>query len=127
MASPAAVKKVRTRTRTLAHLSVPALHPPPSRGGLLRVDVPCRTVPAQVLVPIAAGSEPAEAFVPIAVLRRAGADVTVAAAGAGTGLRVHAMYGVTVVADFSVADCADASYDLVVLPVRTRRQPETPL
>jgi protein deglycase len=85
----------------------------------------CRTVPAQVLVPIAAGSEPAEAFVPIAVLRRAGADVTVAAAGAGTGLRVHAMYGVTVVADASVADCADASYDLVVLPVRTRRQPET--
>lgn len=70
----------------------------------------------KVLVPIAAGSEPAEAFVPIAVLRRAGADVTVAAAGAGTGLRVHAMYGVTVVADFSVADCADASYDLVVLP-----------
>jgi len=81
----------------------------------------CRA--AQVLVPITAGSEPVEAFVPIAVLRRAGADVTVAAAGAGAGagLRVHAMYGVTVVADASVADCADASYDLVALPVRTRR------
>ncbi|EES02250.1 hypothetical protein BDA96_03G019700 [Sorghum bicolor] len=69
-----------------------------------------------VLVPITAGSEPVEAFVPIAVLRRAGADVTVAAAGAGAGLRVHAMYGVTVVADANVADCADASYDLVALP-----------
>lgn len=77
----------------------------------------CR--PAQVLFPITEGSEPVEAFVPIAVLRRAGADVTVAAAGAGAdGLRVHAMYGVTVVADASVADCADASYDLVALPVR---------
>jgi len=70
-----------------------------------------------VLVPIAAGSEPVEATVPIDVLRRAGADVTVAAAGGG-GLLVDAMYGVKIVADASVADCADASYDLVALPVR---------
>ncbi|PUZ58683.1 hypothetical protein GQ55_5G527300 [Panicum hallii var. hallii] len=69
----------------------------------------------KVLVPIAAGSEPVEATVPIDVLRRAGADVTVAAAGGG-GLLVDAMYGVKIVADASVADCADASYDLVALP-----------
>ena len=68
-------------------------------------------------MPIAAGSEPVEATVPIDVLRRAGADVTVAAAGGG-GLLVDAMYGVKIVADASVADCADASYDLVALPVR---------
>lgn len=67
----------------------------------------------KVLVPIAAGSEPVEATVPIDVLRRAGAHVTVAAAG---GLLVHAMYGVKIVADATVADCADASYDLVALP-----------
>ena len=75
----------------------------------------CRCRAAQVLVPIAAGSEPVEATVPIDVLRRAGAHVTVAAAG---GLLVHAMYGVKIVADATVADCADASYDLVALPVR---------
>ncbi|KAJ1282013.1 hypothetical protein BS78_03G017600 [Paspalum vaginatum] len=70
----------------------------------------------KVLVPVAAGSEPVEASVPIDVLRRAGAHVTVAAAGAaGGGLLVEAMYGVKVVADADVADCADASYDLVVL------------
>ncbi|WVZ72806.1 hypothetical protein U9M48_021208 [Paspalum notatum var. saurae] len=69
----------------------------------------------QVLVPITAGSEPVEASVPIDVLRRAGAHVTVAAAAAGAGLLVEAMYGVKIVADANVADCADASYDLVVL------------
>jgi 4-methyl-5(b-hydroxyethyl)-thiazole monophosphate biosynthesis len=73
-----------------------------------------------VLLPITAGSEPVELAVPIDVLRRAGADVTVAAAGvAGGGLLVEVMYGVKIVADADVADCADASYDLVALPVRT--------
>ncbi|KAG2594867.1 hypothetical protein PVAP13_5KG027800 [Panicum virgatum] len=73
----------------------------------------CRCRAAQVLVPIAAGSEPVEATVPIDVLRRAGAHVTIAATG---GLLVHAMYGVKIGADATVADCADASYDLVALP-----------
>jgi 4-methyl-5(b-hydroxyethyl)-thiazole monophosphate biosynthesis len=73
-----------------------------------------------VLLPITAGSEPVELAVPIDVLRRAGADVTVAAAGGGGGgLLVEVMYGVKIVADADVADCADASYDLVALPVRT--------
>ncbi|KAG2586172.1 hypothetical protein PVAP13_5NG099700 [Panicum virgatum] len=69
----------------------------------------------KVLVPIAAGSEPVEATIPIDVLRRAGADVTIAAASGG-GLLVDAMYGVKIVADASIADCADTSYDLVALP-----------
>ena len=84
-----------------------------THGGVGARRSRCRA--AQVLVPIAAGSEPVEATVPIDVLRRAGAHVTVAAAG---GLLVHAMYGVKIVADATVADCADASYDLVALPVR---------
>ncbi|XP_004968631.1 protein DJ-1 homolog A [Setaria italica] len=70
----------------------------------------------KVLVPITAGTEPVEASVPIDVLRRAGADVTVAAAGGADGLLVEVMYGVKIVADANVADCADASYDLVALP-----------
>ncbi|KAL6626966.1 hypothetical protein ACP70R_030692 [Stipagrostis hirtigluma subsp. patula] len=68
----------------------------------------------KVLVPIAAGSEPVEASVPVDILRRAGADVTVASAGGA--LLVEAMHGVRIVADALVADCAAASYDLVVLP-----------
>ncbi|TVU22880.1 hypothetical protein EJB05_32601 [Eragrostis curvula] len=68
----------------------------------------------KVLVPIAAGSEPVEGSVPVDILRRAGADVTVASAG--DDLLVEVMYGVKIVADALVADCADASYDLVVLP-----------
>ncbi|CAL4958988.1 unnamed protein product [Urochloa decumbens] len=74
----------------------------------------------KVLVPITAGTEPVEACVPIDVLRRAGADVTVAAADGGDAddglLVVEVMYGVKIVADATVADCADASYDLVALP-----------
>uniref|UniRef100_A0A0A9H315 DJ-1/PfpI domain-containing protein n=1 Tax=Arundo donax TaxID=35708 RepID=A0A0A9H315_ARUDO len=81
-------------------------HPSPSMASAAPVK--------KVLVPIAAGSEPVEACVPIDILRRAGADVTVASAG--DALLVEAMYGVKVVADALVADCADASYELVVLP-----------
>uniref|UniRef100_A0ACD5VUU4 Uncharacterized protein n=1 Tax=Avena sativa TaxID=4498 RepID=A0ACD5VUU4_AVESA len=68
----------------------------------------------QVLVPIVAGTEPVEASVPIDILRRAGADVTVASAG--DALLVETMYGVKILADALVADCAAASYDLIVLP-----------
>jgi 4-methyl-5(b-hydroxyethyl)-thiazole monophosphate biosynthesis len=70
----------------------------------------------QVLVPIVAGTEPVEASVPIDILRRAGADVTVASAG--DALLVEIMYGVKIIADALVADCSAASYDLIVLPVR---------
>nr|CAB3475763.1 unnamed protein product [Digitaria exilis] len=69
----------------------------------------------KVLVPITVGTEPVEASIPIDILRRAGADVTVAAAGVD-GLLVAAMYGVNIVADANVADCADVSYDLIALP-----------
>lgn len=73
-----------------------------------------------MLVPIVAGTEPVEAAVPIDVLRRAGADVTVASADDGE-LVVEVMYGVRIVADALVAggDCAAAHFDLIVLPVRT--------
>uniref|UniRef100_J3KXN9 DJ-1/PfpI domain-containing protein n=1 Tax=Oryza brachyantha TaxID=4533 RepID=J3KXN9_ORYBR len=78
----------------------------------------------KVLVPIVAGTEPVEATVPIDVLRRAGAHVTVASADGFGGLVVEAMYGGRIVAAALVApaaaddvdDSAAARFDLIVLP-----------
>ena len=66
-----------------------------------------------VLVPIADGTEEIEAVTVIDVMRRAGADVTVAAADR---LEVTASRGVKLVADCLLADCVDKQWDLVAVP-----------
>jgi 4-methyl-5(b-hydroxyethyl)-thiazole monophosphate biosynthesis len=66
-----------------------------------------------VLVPIADGTEEIEAVTIIDVLRRAGADVTVASVG---DLQVTAARRVRLVADCLIGQCVDRDYDLVVLP-----------
>lgn len=66
-----------------------------------------------VLVPVADGTEEIEAVTMIDVLRRAGAEVTVASVG---DLQITASRGVKLVADTQIADCVDKTYDLVVLP-----------
>jgi 4-methyl-5(b-hydroxyethyl)-thiazole monophosphate biosynthesis len=71
------------------------------------------TMAAQVLVPVADGSEEIEAVTIIDVLRRAGADVTVASVD---GLQITASRGVKLVADCLIGDCRERDYDLVVLP-----------
>ncbi|GAY68920.1 hypothetical protein CUMW_267950 [Citrus unshiu] len=68
----------------------------------------------KVLVPVANGSEPIEAVIMIDVLRRSGADVTVASVEKQ--LRVDACHGVKIVADALVSDCHDAVFDLIALP-----------
>ncbi|OAY85855.1 Protein DJ- B [Ananas comosus] len=68
----------------------------------------------KVLVPIANGTEPMEAVIIIDVLRRSGADVTVASVEKD--LRVDACWGVKLVADALVADCAGSAFDLISLP-----------
>lgn len=68
-----------------------------------------------MLVPIANASEPLEAVISIDVLRRAGADVTVASVEKQ--LRVDACHGMKIVADALISDCADAVFDLISLPV----------
>jgi len=70
-------------------------------------------MPKKVLVPIADGIEEIEAVCIIDTLRRAGADVTVA--GVGTP-QVTASRGVKLVADATLTDCADVTYDAIVLP-----------
>ena len=67
----------------------------------------------KVLVPIADGIEEIEAVCIIDVLRRAGADVTVASVGK---LQVTASRGVNLVADELISQCADKTYDLIALP-----------
>jgi 4-methyl-5(b-hydroxyethyl)-thiazole monophosphate biosynthesis len=66
-----------------------------------------------VLVPIADGIEEIEAVTIIDVLRRAGAEVTVASVGE---LQITASRGVKLVADAQIADCRQQTYDLVALP-----------
>jgi 4-methyl-5(b-hydroxyethyl)-thiazole monophosphate biosynthesis len=67
----------------------------------------------QVLVPIADGSEEIEAVCIIDVLRRAGAEVTVASVDS---LQVTASRGVRLVADTLIRECSGKTYDLVALP-----------
>ncbi|KAF5478572.1 hypothetical protein F2P56_005120 [Juglans regia] len=68
----------------------------------------------KVLVPIANGTEPMEAVITIDVLRRSGADVTVASVEKQ--LPVDAGHGVKIVADALISDCGDGGFDLITLP-----------
>ena len=68
---------------------------------------------AQILVPIADGSEEIEAVTIIDVLRRAGAEVTVASVD---GLTITASRGVRITADRLLKDCLRDDFDMIVLP-----------
>lgn len=69
----------------------------------------------KVLVLAATGFEPMELVNPTDLLRRAGADVKVAAVGT-EGLQVDAAHGIKIVADVLFADVKNETYDLVVSP-----------
>ncbi|EMS45695.1 hypothetical protein TRIUR3_12961 [Triticum urartu] len=68
----------------------------------------------EVLVPIAMGTEEMEAVILAGVLRRAGADVTLASVE--DGLEIEASYGTRIIADKPIAACADQVFDLVAVP-----------
>ncbi|QCD83234.1 protein DJ-1 homolog C [Vigna unguiculata] len=70
--------------------------------------------PKKVLVPIGLGTEEMEAVIMIHVLRRAGADVTVASVEPQ--LQVEAAGGTKLVADTDISTCSDEIFDLVALP-----------
>lgn len=71
----------------------------------------------RVLVPIATGSEEIETACIVDILRRAGADVTVASCNTDTSTLVVKMSrGMNFVADAAVSSCADNIYHLVALP-----------
>jgi protein deglycase len=66
-----------------------------------------------VLVPIADGTEELEAVTIIDVLRRAGAQVTVASVN---DWQITASRNTKLTADALIADCAGQTYDLIALP-----------
>ncbi|CAN6827766.1 hypothetical protein F2Q70_00013808 [Brassica cretica] len=68
----------------------------------------------RVLIPVAHGTEPFEAVVMIDVLRRGGADVTVASVENQVG--VDACHGIKIVADALLSDVNDSVFDLIMLP-----------
>ncbi len=72
----------------------------------------------KVLVPVANGTEEMEAVILIDVLRRAGADVTVASVEEEEH-RIVAANGVVIVADALISECEGQEFDLVALPVHT--------
>ncbi len=66
-----------------------------------------------VLVPLADGTEEAEAVCTIDLLRRAGAEVTAASVG---DMQITASRGLRIVADCLLTDCLDKTYDLIAVP-----------
>ncbi|KAG7600441.1 Class I glutamine amidotransferase-like [Arabidopsis suecica] len=68
----------------------------------------------KVLIPVAHGTEPFEAVVMIDVLRRGGADVTVASVENQVG--VDACHGIKIVADTLLSEITDSVFDLIMLP-----------
>ncbi|XP_066166901.1 protein DJ-1 homolog C isoform X3 [Oryza sativa Japonica Group] len=89
----------------------------PSLSAAASTAASSSTTPAKkkVLLPIAMGTEEMEAVILAGVLRRAGADVTLASVE--DGLEVEASRGSHIVADKRIAACADQVFDLVALPV----------
>lgn len=69
----------------------------------------------QVLVPVAFGTEEMEAVVIVDVLRRAGAEVTLASVEPQ--LEIEASGGTRLVADTSISSCSGQVFDLIALPV----------
>lgn len=67
----------------------------------------------KVLVPIATGIEEIETMCIVEVLRRSGADVTLASVN---DIQVKASHGVIFMADCLIEECKDKVYDLIVLP-----------
>ncbi|KAL9236461.1 hypothetical protein vseg_011130 [Gypsophila vaccaria] len=72
------------------------------------------SIAKKVLVPVANGTEPMEAVITIDILRRAGAEVTVASVEKD--LCVDACHGVKIVADSLIDGCTQTQYDLISLP-----------
>ncbi|XP_065872488.1 protein DJ-1 homolog C isoform X2 [Euphorbia lathyris] len=86
----------------------------PTTATELDTSTPVPVQPKKVLVPIGFGTEEMEAVIIVDVLRRAGAEVTVASVEPN--LEIEAAGGTRLVADTSISSCSNESFDLVALP-----------
>lgn len=68
----------------------------------------------KVLIPVATGSEEIEALTPVDLLRRADAQVTLAASGHN--LEVTLSRGVKIIADVLLSTVSDQEFDMIVVP-----------
>lgn len=71
---------------------------------------------AQVLIPVANGSEEIEIVTIVDILRRAKLDVVVASIEKS--VQILASRGTKIIADKLIGDAAESIYDLIILPVR---------
>ncbi|KAF8112330.1 hypothetical protein N665_0065s0102 [Sinapis alba] len=78
------------------------------------IDVGLVPISKKVLVPIGYGTEEIEAVVLVDVLRRAGAEVTLASVEQK--LEVEASSGTKLLADVLISKCSEQVFDLVALP-----------
>ncbi|XP_028803237.1 protein DJ-1 homolog C [Neltuma alba] len=90
--------------------SISPLKPSTTVTKTLESSIPLK----KVLVPIGFGTEEMEAVILVDVLRRAGAEVTVASVEPQ--LEVEAAGGIKLVADADISTCSDEIFDLVALP-----------
>ncbi|XP_078174478.1 class I glutamine amidotransferase-like superfamily protein isoform X2 [Carex rostrata] len=112
---PSSLVKTLSRLQFLSRTFNPTQTPLKTRTRLVTSVTASMASPSKnVLVPIADGTEPIEAVVTIDVLRRAGANVTVASVGKKK--QVDASWGVKLVADVLISDCAGSAFDLISLP-----------
>ncbi len=70
----------------------------------------------RVLVPVADGSEEIETITIVDVLRRAGAEVSLASVMDGRRLEITASRQVKLLADCHIDDVSDVDFDLIALP-----------
>ncbi|GER44830.1 class I glutamine amidotransferase-likesuperfamily protein [Striga asiatica] len=105
--SSTAQKKAATKQRSLKRVK--------DSSPLNTTPNPSSPVPQKkILVPIGLGTEEMEAVIMIDVLRRAGANVTVASVEEK--LEVEASSGTRLVADETISSCCDQTFDLIALP-----------
>ncbi|XP_062091204.1 protein DJ-1 homolog C [Humulus lupulus] len=88
--------------------------PPPTPTSHTNSTTTTSVPTKKVLVPVGHGTEEMEAVIIVDVLRRAGADVTVASVEPQ--LEVEASGGTKLVADTSIKTCSNQVFDLVALP-----------
>ncbi|KAF4374036.1 hypothetical protein F8388_007942 [Cannabis sativa] len=117
IASMASSHLMATTTKHSAQSTktISVIPPPTSTSQTDSTTITTASVPTKkVLVPIGYGTEEMEAVIIVDVLRRAGADVTVASVEPQ--LEVEGSGGTKLVADTSIKNCSNQVFDLVALP-----------